>query len=530
MSNEPDPIYYALNVNLFAFTLQSGSYSNSPGQFNEPPETFKDNYEKLLKHNFSSKLNFSNPFPELRQDFPKSDNYDLLNNKKPGTIQYFSLSSPEKNQHPTQPKPLYRLLVYPRKLSDSYGLLINVFRPQSPGFDGVSLSEVSEFNPNQCLTFAQKENFIGETLLITAYLSQPKPREAEALRIHAETLLSKLLGFCPEFYQADTFLDSYIVEFSQPKTSKTRYLVLFYFADATSEQLKTIYFDLPELFLYYHKITKVFQESRKIADELDKLIIEEIESKSKLPESLDLDGLKYQLKDILKTVPQYTLKFRDLENSLNTLNIHIRNYQLKLKRLQVQANDPLNLFSGFAERESQTFQLQIQADLNYSKPGAQLLDQAITSIRGLVEIDQAETDRTFAQNEKDNDRTLENTIQSVGTGIGVGIGFAGILASSYPLLEDKPLYFPSPQYTALHPFVISVTLSCILGGGLGWLAWWGTRKLLTASSHRTQIQGSAPISLGTSQNPQAAISQETEPRRWLLRVKMILLQFLQNRS
>ena len=502
MSNEPDPIYYALNVNLFAFTLQSGSYSNSPGQINEPPETFKDNYEKLLKQNFSSKLNFSNPFPELRQDCPQSENYDLLNSQKPGTRQYFFLSSPEKNQNPTQPKPLYRLLVYPQKLSDSYALLINVFRPQSQGFDGVNSSKVSEFNPNKCLTFAKNPHFIGETLLITAYLSEPKPSNAESLRTHAETLLHNLLGFCPDFYQADTFLDSYILEFSRPKTSQNRYLVLFYFADSTSEQLKKIYYDLPELFLYYHKITNVFQLSGKCADELDKLIIEEIESKSKLPESLDLDGLKNQLKDILKTVPKYTSQFRDLENSLNTLNIHTRNYQLILKRLQVQANDPLDLFNRFAERESQTFQLQIQADLNYSKPGAQLLDQAIASIRGLVEIDQAESDRK-----------LENTIQSVGTGIGVGIGFAGILASSYPLLVDKPLRLPSPQYPALHPFVISVTVSCILGGGLGWLAWWCTRKLLTASSHPTQIQGSAPRSLGTSQNPEVAISQETEPRR-----------------
>lgn len=170
MSNEPDPIYYALNVNLFAFTLQSGSYSNSPGQINEPPEIFKQKYETLLTENFSSKLNIPNPFPELRQDFPKSDNYDLLNSQKPGTIQYFLLSSQEKNQNPTQPKPLYHLLVYPQKLSDNYGLLINIFRPQSQGFDGVSLSELSEFNPNKCLTFAEKENFIGETLLITAYL------------------------------------------------------------------------------------------------------------------------------------------------------------------------------------------------------------------------------------------------------------------------------------------------------------------------------------------------------------------------
>jgi hypothetical protein len=241
--------------------------------------------------------------------------------------------------------------------------------------------------------------------------------------------------------------------------------------------------------------------------------VEEIESKSKLPESLDLAILKNRLKDILKTVPKYTSKFRDLEDSLNTLNIHTRNYQLTLKRLQAQANDPLDLFNRFADRESQTFLLQIQADLSYSKPGAQLLDQAIASIRGLVEIDQAESDRTSAQTEKDNDRKLENTIQSVGTGIGVGIGFAGILASSYPLLVDKPMHLPSPQYPALHPFVISVTVSCILGGSLGWLAWWCTRKLLTASSHPTQIQGSAPRSLGTSHNREVAISQETEPRR-----------------
>ena len=63
--------------------------------------------------------------------------------------------------------------------------------------------------------------------------------------------------------------------------------------------------------------------------------------------------------------------------------------------------------------------MQIQADLNYSKPGSQLLDQAISSIRGLVDIDQAESDRTLQQilqdsekEDKKHDRDLENTIQA----------------------------------------------------------------------------------------------------------------------
>ena len=491
MFNESDPIYYALNVSLFAYTLQSGSYLDSQELINEFPQTFLDKYEKILKDNFSSKLNFPDSFPQVRQDLPDSDNYELLDYRKKGTRQSLLLSSKDKNQNPIQPKYLYRLLVYPKKLSDTYALLINIFRPQSEGFDGVKSSEVGEFNPNQCLTLQNDAHFIGQTFLITAYLSVSKPTNPETLKANAENLLKQLFGdVCPDFYQADNFLDGCILEFSRPKISKTRYLVLFYFTNATSEQLKEIYWDLPELFLYYHKITNVFQKSRTYSDQLDKLIREEIESKSKLPDDLDLDVLKTQLKELLKTVPIYTLKLRNLEDCLNTLNIHARNYQLKLKRLQSATKDNLDLFSRFAERESENLQLQIQADLNYSKPGAQLLDQAISSIRGLVEIDQAESDRKLQETlnikenrEKKRDRELENTIQAVGTGIGVGVGFAGILAAGYPLIE-KPWDFPSPQHPVLppHPFIVAVVVSCLCGGGLGWLAWFWTKRHLKGKS------------------------------------------------
>lgn len=491
MSNESDPIYYALNVSLFAFTLQSGSYLDSQELINESPTTFQHKYEKILKDNFSYKLNFPDSFPQVRQDLPNSDNYELLNNRTKGTRQFWLLSSKDTNQNPIQPKPLYRLLVYPQKLSDTFALLINIFRPQAEGFDGVKLTEVGEFNPNQCLTLKNDPHFIGETYLITAYLSQSQPTNPESLKTHGENLLKQLFGdVCPDFYQADNFLDGCILEFSRPKKSQIRYFVLFYFSDATSEQLKEIYWDLPELFLYYHKITNVFQKSRTYSDQLDKLIREEIESKSKLPDDLDLAALKTQLKELLKTVPKYTSQLRNLEDCLNTLNIHARNYQLKLKRLQGQVKDELDIFGRFAERESETFKLQIQADLNYSKPGSQLLDQAISSIRGLVDIDQAESDRKLQETlqnsekgEKKRDRDLENTIQAVGTGIGVGVGFAGILAAGYPLIE-KPWVLPSPQHPVLppHPFIVAVVVSCLCGGGLGWLAWFFTKRHLKAKS------------------------------------------------
>ncbi|MBD2180003.1 hypothetical protein [Aerosakkonema funiforme] len=467
--SDKDSLYYPLNISLFAFTLQSGTDLDSPTAINEPPQSFKDKYEKLLKNNYDRIFDFdNNPFPAFRQQFPDSHNYELLNANKSGR-QFFSFSSREKNPNPLNPKPLYRLLLYPQKLGDSYALLINIFRPQDAGFDTVNLNEIAKFNPNQCLSLSDDPNFIGQTFLITAYLNIAEPDKPEALRPHAEKLLKPLLGdTCPEFYQAEKFLDSYLLEFSRAKTSQTRVLVLFYFSDFTSEQLQKIYFDLPELFLYYHKIAHVYQMSRRYAKELDKLIQSEIASKSQLPDSLDLEVLKTNLKDLLKTTPKYTSEFRKLENAGNTININTVNYQRTLKRLQAQVNDRFELFSRFVEREIQTFQLQIQADLNYSKPGSQLLDQAIASIRGLVEIEQAE-----------NAEKLQNTIQAVGTGIGVGVGVAGIFATSYPLIE-KPWRLPSLQHPFLppHPFISAIVLSFVVGGGLGLFAWYITKHHL----------------------------------------------------
>ncbi|MFB2836698.1 hypothetical protein [Floridanema evergladense] len=509
MSDQADLVYYAVNVNLFAFTLQSGTDLDSQTPINEPPQTFKDKYESLLKNHYNQIFDFDrNPFPEFRQKFPESNKYELLNVKKSGK-QFFSLSSQEKNLNPNKPKPLYRLLLYPQKISDSYALLINIFRPEDPSFDNVNLTEIPSFNPNQCLSLADEKHFLGQTFLITAYLNIPKPDKPEKLIPHAEKLLNKLLDDkYPDFYEAEKFLDGYILEFSRSRTSQTRVLVLFYFTNTTSEQLRKIYFDLPELFLYYHKITHVFQMSRQHYHQLDKLVQNQITSKSQLPDSLDLELLKTNLKELLKTAPQYTFQFRTLENAGNTINIHSGNYQRTLKRLQEEVNDNLEFFNRFVERESQTFALQIQADLNYSKPGAQLLDQAIASIRGLVEIEQAE-----------RDRNLQKTIQAVG----FSIGAAGIVATSVPywikqnpgeILINKPFTSHS-----LNTFTLVLLLSFFTGlatwviisvmiNGKNWIA--GVKHWFSSKIGNKKNQASLPSS---ANQPVQITSGQKEPEQ-----------------
>jgi hypothetical protein len=76
----------------------------------------------------------------------------------------------------------------------------------------------------------------------------------------------------------------------------------------------------------------------------------------------------------------------------------------------------VNQYLSFAEsyiKKFNRFQEQINADLGYFEPGSGLLSQAIASIRGLVEIDQAKSDRKKARREKQ----FTNTVTAVGTGV-----------------------------------------------------------------------------------------------------------------
>jgi hypothetical protein len=66
-------------------------------------------------------------------------------------------------------------------------------------------------------------------------------------------------------------------------------------------------------------------------------------------------------------------------------------------------------------------------------------------------------------------------------------------------LLEKPWQLPSPQYPLLapHPFIIAITISFLLGGGLGGLAWFFTKRHLKG---KLRESSSAQTSLPSSEN------------------------------
>jgi len=135
-----------------------------------------------------------------------------------------------------------------------------------------------------------------------------------------------------------------------------------------------------------------------------------------------------------------------LENFDNTISIHDYNYQQKLleisNRTQIKLEE-LTTFSLFIEKTTPYLQRQIKADLGYFKHGTDLVETAIASIRGIVEIEQVESDRN---------------LQTLVAIVGVGIGSAGVAATASPYFfaaapSEKPQHL---AYSVLFSLFVGI--------------------------------------------------------------------------
>ncbi|MEB3826057.1 hypothetical protein [Phormidium sp. CCY1219] len=477
MSN-PLEFVYALNIDLFAFKLQKGlSVKLKP--FENSPQVVAKQYDPILKK-LERHFDFTTNPPQLRADNLNAESIELLKKTDFKNRQLRWWESSERNPNGTKPR--YKFLLYPQRINDSYALMLSLFRPQEKGRDKVSVKEFPAFFPQDFILNDDRADFLGQTLLVRTFLPETIPPTPEAMRPIADELRHQLFGdFCPQFYQQQEFLGSYIFDYGNPKKQRDRILILFYLRETTSQKLQSIYFQLPELFLAYHKIAHTYQLSRKTYATCEELIRTQIETElqtaiardvaSKSLSDRELETLKEDLKKLMAVAPKYALQLRNLEYTLNTVQIQIGNYNRLLDTLRSQTNNSLDFFANFSQKECPTLLSQIQADLNYLKPASNLLAQAIASIRGIVEIEQVQQDRLNAESEKQRDRQLELVV----TLVGVGIGISGVIASSLSYYMQPPDPPPPlqlyPWTDTPHPMTLAIGISVSLGLCAALIVW-----------------------------------------------------------
>ncbi|MEG4227570.1 hypothetical protein QUA35_16460 [Microcoleus sp. N9_B2] len=164
-----------------------------------------------------------------------------------------------------------------------------------------------------------------------------------------------------------------------------------------------------------------------------------------------------------------------------TTDINTDNYEEAYARITgLSIGDNLEFLQKFRDLSDRKYQSQIQKYLNYLIANQDLFQQTISTIRGMVEIEQVELDAQQEKNEKYRDRQLENIIFFVGTAIGGG----QIFSAAYPLIKDTPIKWQPDSSLPLHPFTATIVLSLAFGlgfGGLILVILWLVRKIFPKS-------------------------------------------------
>lgn len=476
------PKVYAPNVHLFAFHLQKTANGNHAD----------DKDKHWLWKTCDAVIH-----KILHQDFDLSEWLDLTKEPNNPTV---SLIKAEKqiDAAPIDKGEIYldgnsplliEGFVYPLRLYDSDGLWLNLHHPEKDNnnqrSEDVDIQIFRKLNPDNCLILAGSERFLGQTLMITAWLSSEQdPQDQKALKNLADESLQAFFPNnypIPPFCRAATLFGSPIFEyglFSQ-LTNYRQILVWFFNHPEAESKFNDYQEQLLDLFFFRAKVVKAFQKSREVYEDTNKEY-QNIEAEINNLKQFDdtqllneekLDALSEKLKILPKMALDYANLLRYLESYQNTIAINGRNYADRLQQIRGMIKDEdISFLETFSLENSPDFQEQIKAELGYFTHGSSLLDKAIASIRGRVEIDRAKSDRLAEEKKDKSDRNLQITILAVGTGIGAG----GIMVSSYSLVQDDPI-LKVLQTPVTNRFTAAITYSLLFGFVIGMLIWGGDK-------------------------------------------------------
>ncbi|MCY7384079.1 MAG: hypothetical protein LH628_16130 [Microcoleus sp. CAN_BIN18] len=453
----------APNVYLYAFQLHNDSKgSNNP----------------LWKHCDNILANFTDETVTPNLVFPqKSHSYrnDLL----PNVVLGFTSNPPIEG------------FVQPLQIQDSYAFCLNIGCPEDGTADNVDVDLIKEFNPNQALLINGDDNFLGQTLLITAWLPENSSDDLKLLKPLADKCRNALFqgNSPPTFYCSGKLFGSPIFEYgSIADIANYRHLLVWLLAKKqTDKDLNTCQEEIFDLLFHRNKIIKVFQDSRKIYHELDREyriieknmeVLQDQFARGTVLTPSQLLEFQEQLKQLFSKGIIYTRLLRKLEDYDNTIELNLNNYTNILQAIcGILGTDKeeLSILNNFSRKTAPYFRSQIAGDLGYFRHGTDLIEQAIASIRGIVEIEQARNDRTNQGElrkseigEKNRDDRLESKVQAIGVGLAAG----GIAASSgTDQLFETVQNHQIPVVMHLHPFAFSFLLSCaiaLFAAGITW--------------------------------------------------------------
>jgi hypothetical protein len=386
------------------------------------------------------------------QDYPDSNYLELL---EEGLID-FSIQNSQNKIHGA---------VYPLQIHDVFSLNISL----NTNSNTINIADLNQLNPKdfslpENIKSFLKDNFLGQTLLLFA---QPVDTTKD-YQILAKECLKALV---PEIeikkdLSSGCFFGSPIFEYDngQEKPGKNIHILIWFNSVFVTEHLvaeELYYQPLIYLLCFRSKILFAYSESRQSYQKAKKLyqkLKDTVENIKELPKESNerLQEFNNILKKLSFEAFDYTRHLRDLEIQHATIITNCKNYKTvfqELQKISLKGRDNLQFLQEFLNHARNNFAEQIKVDLSYLNTGRELYSEIINSIRGIVEIEQAELEAEKVERSK----SLERNIQVAG----IALGFGAIAAASISAHIDKPFKPLNSKYP-FHPMISSMFWSILV--------------------------------------------------------------------
>jgi uncharacterized phage infection (PIP) family protein YhgE len=417
MSNENWLIYPT--VDLFVYDLADGIGQND--------EKISQNHQQFWKKIYGDKISES-LLEKLKQAEDKiGDDIDLL-----GAEQVVKFDSPLEGY------------AYPVKLGDTYSVQFDLSPKIETDEDNQVLSK-----PIDCLEELKKELIsrvnppatIGQSWLVWGQLTSDNQDALET----AKNCYSKLNLFpkanwdtdfqiAGQFLGADfdaDFYELWLRPGDSGEISQNYHVLICLFPNNRTQSIDDInhivvqlYAHLRRLFAFRNKVIWAYTQSRQLKADLRDAARSIQDIVKQLPEQVnttkvDLKELQQILVKCLTFFSDYAVRVSRLEDQENTIKTNIKNYKRRLETIGKEMGSDAEAFqfmASFSDFAKEKYVWQVAADNRSLTAGLRLLENAIQTIEGIIEIERAKSDRT-----------LNVTLGAVG----VGIATSGVYASVY---------------------------------------------------------------------------------------------------
>jgi hypothetical protein len=241
--------------------------------------------------------------------------------------------------------------------------------------------------------------------------------------------------------------------------------------ESITECIKAIHEDLIHLFSFRNKIVWVSNYSNNLKVELKKKFKEVqkmIDAFKQMNMQLksqqnNLSQLQEYLTQSLVILSEYTNLLSLLNSQSLTIRVNLLNYQNRLEKIkQKNSNSDIDFLMKFANEFAAKNQTQIEMDYANLSHGLTLIENLISTIKGTVEIYQA-----------NRDRSLNNTIAIAGIGLATSQIASSVIVAQYPP-EKGEFFLHTPAFA--WSLLTGVTAS-ILFSSLLWLIFRLQRRL-----------------------------------------------------